>query len=82
MKYGDKHSHGRKLCDVHMAAQEQEKKRMRDSNQAMMTTSRDGITATQPVLNDNVKIFGPRCNEEKEVDMNIFGKIMKRVDFP
>ncbi len=74
MKHGDKSSHGRKLCDVHMAAQEREKNIRRDSNQAMMTQSRDGISATQPVLNDNVKICCPRCNEEKEIYMNIFWK--------
>ena len=47
---------------------------MRDTNQAMMTISGDGFSATQPVLNLNVNIFCPRCNEEKEVDMNILRK--------
>ena len=45
---------------------------MRDTNQVMMTISRDGISATQPVLNDNVNILCPRCNAEKEIDMNMF----------
>ena len=81
MKHGDKSSNGRKLCDVHMAAQEREKKIMRDSNQAMMTPSRDGISATQPVLNDNVKICCLRCNAEKDIDMNMFRKMMESVDF-
>ena len=72
MKHGAQTSNGRKLCDVHMEAQEKEKERMRESNQAMMIPSRDGISATQPVLNDNVTICCPRCNEGKEVDMNVF----------
>jgi hypothetical protein len=58
-----------------MEAAEKEKARMRESNQAMMTRSTDGISATQPVLNDNVTIFCPRCNEGKEVDMNVFWKL-------
>ena len=74
MKHGDTNSHGRRLCDVHMEAQEKEKQRMRDTNQAMMTISRDGFSAKQPVLNVNVKLFCSVCYQEKEVDMNIFWK--------
>ena len=40
----------------------------------MMTPSRDGISATQPVLNDNVQICCPRCIAGKETDINIFWK--------
>ena len=47
---------------------------MRDTNQAMMTISRDGLSANQPVLNLNVKMFCPVCYEEKEVDMNMLWK--------
>jgi hypothetical protein len=59
MKHGDTSSYGRRLCDVHMAAQDKEKQRMRDTNQAMMTISRDGISATQPVLNLSVNMLCP-----------------------
>ena len=74
MKHGAQTSNWRKLCDVHMEAAEKEKARMRESNQAMMIRSRDGISATQPVLNDNVTIFCPHCKEGKEVDMNVLWK--------
>ena len=74
MKHVDTTSNGRKLCDVHMAAQEKEKQRMRDTNQAVVTISRDAISATPPVLNCNVNICCPVCYGEKEVDMNTFWK--------
>ena len=74
MKHGAHTSNGRKLCDVHMEAQEKEKQRMRERNQSMMIPSRDGISATQPVLNDNVTICCPSCKEGKEVDMDVFWK--------
>ena len=61
MKNTKQRNNARKLCDVHMEAQEKEKKRMRESNQVMMTPSRDGISATQFVLNDNVTICCPNC---------------------
>ena len=74
MKYTEQRSHGRKLCDVHLEAQEEEKRRMRESNQAMLTPSIYVISATQPVLNDDVTICCPSCKEGKEVDMNVFWK--------
>ena len=74
MKHGDTTSHGRRLCDVHMAAQDKEEQRMRNSNQAMVTISRDAISATQPVLNLNVNICCPVCYVEKELDIHMFWK--------
>ena len=57
-----------------MEAQEKDKQRMRESNQVMMTPSTDGLSAIQPVLNDNVTIFCQSCKEGKEVDMDVFWK--------
>jgi hypothetical protein len=74
MKHGAQTSNGRRLCDVHMEAQEKEKQRIRESNQVMLTPSTDGLSAIQPVLNDNVTIFCQSCKEGKEVDMNVFWK--------
>ena len=63
------------ICDVHMEAQEKERQRIRQSNLFMLTASTDGLSATQPVLNDNVTICCPSCQEAKEVDMNVFWKL-------
>ena len=58
-----------------MEAQEKERQRIRQSNLVMLTASTDGLSATQPVLNDNVTICCPSCQEAKEVDMNVFWKL-------
>ena len=41
----------------------------------MLTASTDGLSATQLVLNYNVTICCPSCQEAKEVDMNVFWKL-------
>ena len=75
MKYKEQKSNGKIICDVHMEAQEKERQRIRQSNLVMLTASTDGLSATQPVLNDNVTICCPSCQEAKEVDMNVFWKL-------
>ena len=75
MNYKEQTNNGKNICDVHMEAQEKERQRIRQSNLVMLTASTDGLSATQPVLNDNVTICCPSCQEAKEVDMNAFWKL-------
>ena len=64
-----------------MEAQEKERQRIRQSNLVMLTASTDVLSATQPVLNDNVTICCPSCQEGKEVDMHLFWNMIHLIVF-